>query len=272
VVAGEVVVASVDLAVVADSAVAEQVGAGNYDTMTLEDLVRRLQEAYNDALRCVALYGSAARGGSEHIAKKSDYNVLVIVWALSMDGLRREAPIARDWGAAGNPPPLTLTLNEWHRCADIYPMEYADILQYHRVLFGALPLDGIRVDQEHLRLQLESEAMGKLLRLRHAILLAGDDRKEQLRLLEDSLGTMLTLFRAYARLHGATPPADSQALAVDVAEHVGFDAAPFVRVWRHLHGTEKLTDDDIGPTLATYLAAVQAFVSHVDQYPLTSDL
>ncbi|MGH7711417.1 MAG: hypothetical protein ACREOG_09030 [Gemmatimonadaceae bacterium] len=240
--------------------------------MTLDDLVRRLRETYGDGLRCVALYGSAARGDAEHIAKKSDYNVLVIVWSLSMESLRREGPIAREWRSAGNPAPLTLTQNEWHRCADIYPMEYADILQYHRVLHGALPIEEIRVDREHLRLQLESEAMGKLLRLRHLILLAGDDRKEQRALLESSLSTMLTLFRAYARMHGATPPTDSEALAVDVAEHVGFDSAPFVRVWRHLKGTEKLPDDDVGPTLASYLNAVQTFVAHVDQYPLTSDL
>jgi hypothetical protein len=220
----------------------------------------------------VALYGSAARGGAEHMAKKSDLNVLVIVSAISFEALHREAPIARDWRAAGNPPPLTLTLAEWRRCADIYPMEYADILQYHRVLHGVLPLDGIRVDREHLRLQLESEAMGKLLRLRHLILLAGDERKEQLVLLESSLSTMLTLFRAYARLHEATPPADSERLVVDVAEHVGFDGSPFVRVWRHAKGVAKLSDSEIGSTLAAYLTAVQTFVSHVDQFPLSLDL
>jgi hypothetical protein len=140
------------------------------------------------------------------------------------------------------------------------------------VLHGALPLEGVRVDREHLRLQLESEAMGKLLRLRHLILLAGDDVKAQRELLERSLSTMLTLFRAYARLHGATPPTDSEALVVDVAEHAGFDGAPFVRVWRHLKGSERLADDAVGPTLAAYLASVQAFTAHVDQYPLTSDL
>lgn len=240
--------------------------------MILDDLVRRLREAHGDALRCVALYGSAARGGSEHIAKKSDYNVLVIVSTLTMESLRREAPVAREWHDAGNPPPLTLALSEWHRCADIYPMEYADILQYHRVLHGALPLDGIRIDPQHLRLQLESEAMGKLLRLRHLILLAGDDRNAQREIMEGSISTVLTLFRAYARLHEATPPAESEALALDVAEHVGFDSAPFVRVLRHLKGTAKLTDQEIGPTLAAYLTAVQTFVAHVDQYPLTTEL
>jgi hypothetical protein len=240
--------------------------------MTLDDLVRQLREAHGEGLRCIALYGSAARGASEHIAKRSDLNVLVIVWSLSLETLRREAPTARAWRDAGNPPPLTLTLNEWHRCADIYPMEYGDILQYHRVLEGTLPLDGVRVDREHLRLQLESEAMGKLLRLRHLILLAGDDRKEQRALLESSMSAMLTLFRAYARLHEATPPTDSERLVVDVADHVGFESAPFVRVWRHLHGSEKLSDEAVGPTLAAYLNAVQTFVAHVDQYPLTSDL
>jgi hypothetical protein len=240
--------------------------------MTLDDLVRRLQEVHGDGLRAVALYGSAARGGAEHIVKRSDYNVLVLVSRLGMDTLRREGAVAREWQNAGNPPPLNLTLNEWRRCADIYPMEYADILQYHRVLHGELPLDEIRVDPMHLRLQLESEAMGKLLRLRHLILLAGDDTGKQRELMEQSLSTMLTLFRAYARLHGATPPADSEALCRDVGDHAGFDSAPFVRIWRHLHDSEKLKDEEVATTLTAYLNAVQIFVAHVDQYPLTSDL
>jgi predicted nucleotidyltransferase len=240
--------------------------------MTLDDLVRRLREVHGDALNCVALYGSAARGGAEHIAKKSDYNVLVIVSSLSMEALRREAPVARAWRDAGNPPPLTLSLSEWTRCADIFPMEYADILQYNRVLHGALPLDGIRIDSQHLRLQLENEAMGKLLRLRHHILLAGDDGSAQREILEGSISTILTLFRAYARLHNATPPADSEALVTDVAEHVGFDKTPFARVLQHLKGTAKLSEQEIGPTLAAYLTAVQTFVAHVDQYPLPTEL
>lgn len=240
--------------------------------MTLEDLVRLLREAHGEGLYGVALYGSAARGNAEHIPDKSDYNVLVLVQSLSMDRLAREAPIAREWGAGGNPPPLTLTLNEWKRCVDIYPMEYADILQHHRVLHGSLPLDGIRVDRQQLRLQLESEAMGKLLRLRHLILLAGDSRAEQLALLESSLSTMLTLFRAYTRLHGASPATDSEELCRSVAAQARFDASPFIRVWRHLKSSEKLKDADVAPTLARYLESVQAFVSHVDQYPLTSDL
>lgn len=269
----EAVVDLEDSVEVAASAEVAPVAAGKGSPdMTLDDLVRHLRQAHGDGLHAVVLYGSAARGGAEHTPEKSDYNVLVLVAALSMDKLEREAPVAREWRAAGNPPPLTLTLNEWQRCVDIYPMEYADILQHHRVLHGKLPLDGIRVDRNQLRLQLESEAMGKLLRLRHLILLAGDNRAEQLALLESSLSSMLTLFRAYTRLRGGSPAADSEHLCRAVASQAGFDATPFVRVWRHLKSNEKLKDVDVSSTLAAYLEAVQAFVSHVDQYPHSSAL
>jgi predicted nucleotidyltransferase len=93
-------------------------------TMTLEQLVTQLRAAYGDELRAVVLYGSAAAG--EHIPKRSDYNVLVIVESLGLDRLRAAAAVARAWGESGNPPPLTLTVNEWRGSADIFPMEYAD--------------------------------------------------------------------------------------------------------------------------------------------------
>ena len=61
---------------------------------------------------------------------------------------------------------MTMTLEEWRRSADIFPMEYADILERNRVLHGAPPFEGIAVDRADLRLQLEQQVMGKLLQLR----------------------------------------------------------------------------------------------------------
>ena len=111
--------------------------------MTLDDLVTQLSAVYGHDLVGVALYGSAARG--EHVAKHSDLNVIVVVQRISMEHLRKEAPVARGWREAGNPPPLTMTRAEWLGSADIFPIEYADILAHHKVLAGTLPLDGVAV-------------------------------------------------------------------------------------------------------------------------------
>ena len=230
--------------------------------MTLDELVAQLAKVYGPALRAAVLYGSAAAG--EHIAKRSDYNVLVLVDTLDVDALEREASVARAWAESGNPPPLTLTVDEWRSSADIFPMEYADILGRHRVLHGTLPSDGIRVDREHLRLQAEHEAMGKLLQLRQGILAAGGDRKRLIELLAASLSTFMVIFRSVVRLHGEEPPTDYEALSNQVGKQTGLDSAPFVRVVRHVRGSARLSAADIPGVLAGYLAGVQRLVAHID--------
>ena len=233
--------------------------------MTLDELVGQLQKVYGSTLRSVVLYGSAAAG--EHIPKRSDYNVLVIVDDLTMDHMRTGAAVARAWGEDGNPPPLTLTLDEWRGSADIFPMEYADILERPRVLYGMPPFDGIEVNLRDLRLQLEHEAMGKLLKLRQGVLATGGDPKQQVELLAASLSTIMVIFRAVVRLHGAgPPPTDYEHLSRDVAGRARFDAGPFVRVVQHVRGTAKIGSSDASTVLTGYLDGVQRLVSYLDNY------
>jgi len=232
--------------------------------MTLDELVAQLQKVYVSQLRAVVLYGSAAAG--EHIPKRSDYNVLVIVDEVTMDHLRTGAAVARAWGESGNPPPLTFTLDEWRGSSDIFPMEYADILERHRVLFGTPPFDDVKVERRNLRLQLEHEAFGKLLKLRQGVLASGGDAKANTDLLAASLSTIMVIFRAVERLNEAVPPTDYERLSHDVARRAGFDAEPFVRVVRHVRGTEKIGSSDASTVLAGYLGGMTELVSYLDRY------
>jgi hypothetical protein len=232
--------------------------------MTLDELVSQLRAAYGSALRSIVLYGSAAAG--ERLGKRSDHNVLVILDSLDAAQLTAASAASRAWADAGNPAPLTLTESEWRGSADIFPMEYADILERHRVLFGEPPFEGIQVDSKDLRLQLEQEAMGKLLRLRQGVLASGNDPQRQLELLAASASTFLVIFRAFERLHGTKPAADNVALATDVARRAGFPPDPVVRVIRHVRGEQALKTSDVPDVLAGYLSAMGRLVAHLDQY------
>lgn len=231
--------------------------------MTLDELVSQLKKAFGDGLQAVVLYGSAAAG--EHIPRRSDFNVLVIVRELGLPELEREAAIARAWNEAGNPPPLTLTEREWRSSVDVFPMEYADVLERHRVLYGTPPFDGISIQSRDLRQQLEHEAMGKLLQLRQGVLAAGGDGKRQIELLAASLSTFMVIFRAVLRYHGESPPADYERLIAAVSARTGLDGAPFARVVRHLRGSEPLPERDVQPVLAGYLAGAHALVEYLDR-------
>jgi predicted nucleotidyltransferase len=231
--------------------------------MTLDELVAQLQKAFGDGLISVVLYGSAAAG--EHIPQRSDYNVLVLVRELGLPELEREAAIARAWAEAGNPPPLTLTEGEWRSSSDVFPMEFADVLERHRVLYGTPPFDGVSVAPRNLRLQLEHESMGKLLQLRQGILAAGGDQKRMVELLAASLSTFMVIFRALLRYHGESPPTDYERLVSAVAARTGLAGAPFVRVVRHLRGSEKIPEREVQQVLAGYLAGAHRLVDYLDR-------
>src|SRR5687767_4154289 len=232
--------------------------------MKLDDLVSQLRNVYGDNLRSVILYGSAVAG--EHIAKRSDYNVLVVLDTIPLDRMAPVGSILRSWGEAGNPPPMTFTAAEWRRSADVFPMEYADILESHRVLHGEDVTDGIAVSRSDLRLQVEQQALGKLLHLRRGAMAAGDDGKEQIRLLEASLSAIMVIFRGVIRLHGDVPSHDYAALSADVARRAGFDATPVQRVIEHVRGNAKIDRHEAGAVLTGYMGEMQSLVAHLDSF------
>ncbi len=230
--------------------------------MTLEELVRQLALVHGAGLHCVALYGSAARG--EKVSPRANLNVLVLVEAIDMEHLKAEAAVARAWSGAGNPPPLTLTLAEWRGSADIFPIEYADILAHHKVLHGSLPPGRPEVRRHELRLQLEHEARSKLLRLRHAVLSSGADPRSLGVVMEESISTMLVLLRAGLRLAGVEPPAESGAVLDRFEQVTGVPAGAFRRVLAHARGEARATGDAAVGLMSEYLAAVGAVAGWVD--------
>ena len=232
--------------------------------MKLEELVSQLQLAYGAGLRSVVLFGSAVAG--EHNPKKSDYNILVIVDSLPLDKLRAVAAVSKAWAEDGNPPPMTFTSKEWRASADIFPMEYADILERHRVLFGTPPFEGIRVTPSDLRLQVEQQTMGKLLQLRQATMGAGGDSRLQLEVLEKSLSTLMVIFRGVSRLHGQVPSQDYEELTRQLAQRAGFPPEAFVKVIRHVRGTEKIPRESAAGILEAYMAAMERLVSYLNEF------
>jgi hypothetical protein len=124
----------------------------------------------------------------------------------------------------------------------------------------------VLVDLGHLRLQLEQQALGKLLKLRAAVMATGGDAPRQLRLLEESLSTFMVIFRAVARLYGEAPPSDYEALTAWTARTAGIDGAPFARVVRHNRGSERLRPADAAPVLGAMLRALEALVTFLDRF------
>jgi hypothetical protein len=177
------------------------------------------------------LYGSAARG--DFVPGRSDIDLMLIVADLSPSVLRSLAGPFAAWRTSEYEPPLVLTRGEWERAVDAFPIEIADMQAGYRVLRGSDPLTGITVEAGHLRLALEREFRGKLLRLRQGYMAASTDPAALGSLAGRSAGTLMVLLRALLTLLGRTIPRDPLQLGVAGAEALGVESEPLLHVLRH---------------------------------------
>ena len=189
-----------------------------------EEFTRRLEGAYGVSLVAVVLYGSAARG--DYRPGVSDLNLLVILRGAEAATLRRGSALAREWAAAGNPPPLVLGEAEWRTSADVFAIEYSDMRDAHVLLHGEDPFAGLDIEWEDLRLQCEHELKTKQIRLREHYLLA-DNGEAVGKLLMHSFPTFLTLFRTGLRLAGREVPRAPEEVIRAIASLADFDPEPF---------------------------------------------
>ena len=86
--------------------------------------------------------------------------------SISADDLDECAARVASWHRAGCATPLLLTRDEFAGSLDAFPIEYGEILDTHRVLFGADPFAGLTIRDEDLRRECEMQVKSHLVHLR----------------------------------------------------------------------------------------------------------
>lgn len=233
------------------------------ERMTAASLAEELRTVFGDGLRAVAVYGSAV--GEREAARPADIHVLVIVRELPLELLAAAGRHVSAWLEGGHPPPLVLTEAEWRASSDIFPMEYADILDSRVELVGHVPVDGVAVEPAELRMAAEREGMGKLLQFRRAVIAVGEDPARRTALLSDSLTTFLAVFRGGLRVLGLHPDSEPAGTCLEVAARAGLDVAPFLRVLDHRRGTKLIQPVEVNGILAGYLKGLEEAVAWIDK-------
>ena len=111
---------------------------------------------------------------------------------------------------------------------DCFAIEFHDIKQTHRILFGKDVVSPLQVDNSFYRAQVERELRAKLLRLRTKAAAAFSDRDALARLLADSVSTFCVLFRHALILHGRSPEPRKRAIVQECANAFGISPQPFL--------------------------------------------
>src|SRR5271169_7110363 len=159
----------------------------------IDEFISRLRAVSGENLQSVILYGSAADG--EFHPEFSNVNLLCILRETSFATLTAMVPAVEWWTRQKHNAPLVLTREELERSTDVFSIEFLDMQQRHRVLFGEDVLSGLQIPMHLHRAQLEYELREKLILLRERLLLAAGNKKQLWALLLGSLSAFITLFR-----------------------------------------------------------------------------
>ena len=157
----------------------------------VNQFVERMRAAADTNLVSVILYGSAAEG--EFHPEYSDLNLVCVVRDASLASLTKIAEVVEWWRGKKHHPPLVLTPEELKRTADVFSIEFVDMKQRYRVLWGDDVLKNLEIPMHLHRSQLEYELREKLFLLRQHVMLAGTNEKQLWEVMLQSLTSLATL-------------------------------------------------------------------------------
>jgi len=226
------------------------------------EFVERIRAAAGANLVSVILYGSGAEG--EFHPEYSDLNLLCVLRDASFASLSKIADVVEWWRGKKHRPPLVMTLAELNASADTFSIEFVDMKQRHRVLFGEDVLNSLNIPMTLHRAQVEYELREKLFLLRQHVLVAGSNEKQLWEVMLNSLSSFTTLFRHVLLEMGERGRKHSREAVVDLAHRMNFDPSPFVQIMDVRAKTADRKQLRAAEIASKYLQAIEQVATAVD--------
>lgn len=232
-------------------------------------LIDDLKATHGRNLVSVTLYGSAAAG--DFIPRHSDYNLLIALHEITPRELREAHACVREWHKLGHPVPVYFTESELNNAADVFPIEFHQMQEAHKVLYGKDVLADLQISDRFLRHQAEYELRSKLLHLRRQYIPASASVEGLKHLMAESLASFAAVFRAVLILHGRRPPVIKHEIVALTVQTLGIDGKPFEKIFniREDNFGEHLDEVSANQLFADYMRQIEAVIDSVNKLSAT---
>jgi len=217
---------------------------------------------YGADLISIILYGSAV--GQDYRPGRSDINFMVVLSEGGIEGLDKAFKTVAKWRRRNVATPLFLTEVYIQSSLDVFPIEYLNFQQNHRLVFGNDVLKGLAFKTEDVRLQCEREIKGKLLLLREAFLETMGKGRQLKELIGRSLGALSAIFEALLYLKEETPLTGKRAIIARTCELFDLDGPLFTKLLDLKEEKLKPDRDELRVMFRDYLNQMRKLAQGVD--------
>jgi len=192
------------------------------DTQTLlKSYIKDVTKTYGDEVEGIILYGSAVRG--EFLPGRSNLNVLLVMSSYDLAVLKKYNAIHKRWSKEQVVVPLFLTADDLQSGSSAFPLEYQDILECHRLIWGQDPFVGLKIDLRYLAAEVIQALRGNLLRLRQRLVEGQGTEEAIIILVPLSVTALLPALRGLQRLLGRPVLAHGEPLLKDLESCLEID-------------------------------------------------
>jgi len=217
---------------------------------------------YGADLISIILYGSAV--GQDYRPGKSDINFMMVLSEEGIEQLDKAFKTVAKWRRRNVAIPLFLTEGYIHSSLDVFPIEYLNFRQNHRLVFGNDVLKGLSFKPEDVRLQCEREIKGKLLLLREAFLETMGKGRQLKELIGGSLAALSAICEALLFLKEEAPLTGKRAVIDRTCELFELDGALFAKLLDIKEERLKPGNDELRAMFRDYLAQMRKLAKRVD--------
>jgi hypothetical protein len=214
-----------------------------------------LQHIFGERLHAFVAYGQPGASPAPGLA---------IVRSITADDLDRCASHAAAWHRAGCATPLLLTQDEFAGSLDAFPIEYGEIIDTHRILFGLEPFAGLTIRTEDLRRECETQVKSHLVHLRENYIECRGRQTDVTALVAAAAPAFALLLRRLARLDGFAAETHAD-LGKYAAQRPGLDARTVGAILA-ISGNHQASGVDAIRLYPEYLAAVEQLWHFIDRW------
>jgi len=229
----------------------------------LQTYVKEVKGAFGEQLEGLLLYGSAVRG--EFLPGRSNLNLLLLVSSYGSAVLKQYSALHFRWSKEQIVAPLFLTEEEVHKSAAVFPLEFLEIQEQHRVLSGRDPFIGFHVKTDQLRETVLQGLTSHVLRLRQRYVEGGGGDEATMILLPLSITSTLPLLRGVQRILGRPVLYHSEAVIADVAGQLKLDLQGLLDAWSLKRGQISPGPREAPRLFDRYLQAATMLTHAVEQ-------
>lgn len=210
----------------------------------------------------IMVYGSAAGANYNHGI--SNINLAVVVKNLDFPALKHAAGAVKSGRKHKIAVPLFLAKDFIAESLDVFPIEFCEIKQQHKVIFGEDIFKDLEIPFKDVRLLCEQQIKGKLLHLRQVYLETGPNPGILKNLLLGALNDLVPIFRQMIVLKGQKPIAEKEQMFGQMAKIFALGPETFLALHQDKSKKAPLASYHVEAHFQNFLDQLEHLSRHMD--------